>query len=227
MDTSLLKRGLHSALVAAGLVVATGSLALAAPPAAAPGAKPKEALSDDTPKMGLQFGLNFSDASTTPDLATDTRTGLIVGGNLEFHITEILFLQPEVNYVQKGASNTSFGTETTVKYDYMTFPLLAKAKFDAGKTKPYFIAGPNLGIKVNSEVETIRGSRSSRFTTDAETVDFAFDFGGGVEHWFSSKYALFLSVRYSYGFTNVVRNSPISAWHNTGVQLFGGVEFDL
>ena len=180
---------------------------------------------DTEVNAGLQLGLNIANANTTPSLATDPRIGLMIGGNVEVRLSQYLFIRPEMMYVQKGASLSATGIDTTLKFDYLEFPLLLKARFGSEEFRPVLFAGPNFGFRVNSSLDTKIGAATpSSFTTNAESMDIAIDFGGGAEYWFRKNTAAMLTMRYSVGLTNVI-NLAGQTWRSTGLQIVSGVEF--
>ncbi len=180
---------------------------------------------DSEINAGLQLGLNIANANTSPTLSTDPRVGLMVGGNIEVRLSQFLFIRPEMMYVQKGASMSATGIDTTLKFDYLEFPLLLKARFGAEAFRPVLFAGPSFAFRVNSSMDTKIGSAApASFTTNAESVDIAIDFGGGAEYWFQKSTAAFLTMRYSLGLTNVL-NLAGQTWRSTGLQLIAGFEF--
>ncbi|MEW6057389.1 MAG: porin family protein [Bdellovibrionota bacterium] len=175
--------------------------------------------------LGLHGGISLSDASVEPELSTDYRAGAVAGVFSELKIAgEVLYLQGEFNYVQKGAEQTVLRTESKIKLDYIEIPLLLKAKYEKMDFKPFILAGPALGFNVNASGESTIGR--TQFTSDLTTVDaidFGLLFGIGAEYHFSSQWAGLLTARYSLGLVDVVETA--TTWKNHGLQTLAGVMF--
>lgn len=182
--------------------------------------------------LGLRAGLNFANASTEGvSLSTSTRTGLVLGGLLEIGLSDAIFIQPEIFYIQKGAEFTISGggqsATVTWKFDYIEMSALLKAKFGSTEFKPYIFGGPNIGINVVAEAEGKSGTQSQ--TVDLknliESTDFAFDIGVGGEYSMNEETSLVGDIRYSLGLSDIDKSE--SSWKSTGVQIILGVKFSL
>jgi opacity protein-like surface antigen len=182
--------------------------------------------------IGAQGGVNFGNADITPDLSTTTRTGFMVGAVVEFEITEMFSIQPEVLYVQKGAkfemNVSSMDVKATFKFDYIEIPVLFKATFGSSGFRPFVFAGPNVGFNMVSELEgEIMGQTATQdMSEDTESIDFALDFGGGGEFALNESTTLFGSVRYSLGLTDIIKAEDATAKSN-GIQVMVGIKWGL
>lgn len=134
---------------------------------------PQSALAQSPVDFGIRGGVNsanFSDVDGDPD----SRTGLIIGGYLNFGLPLLPFsLQPEATYSQKGAE---FGS-TTIKLDYIEVPILAKFSFAPGPASPHIYAGPYVGFVLNSEAEDSGVS----IEVDNAQTDFGGIIGAGLD----------------------------------------------
>ena len=191
------------------------------------------ALAQATASFGFQAGLNFANASTSPaSISTSSRTGVMVGAQIEIGLSNILSIQTELFYIQKGAefNISSGGTSTTAtwKFDYVEVPVLLKARFGSAKFKPFIFAGPNFGVTTKAEGEVKVGSESQTvdLKDQIESSDITLDFGAGVEYQVSSTTTLIGSIRYSLGLNDIDKDNTAS-WKSTGVQLVVGAKFSL
>jgi hypothetical protein len=191
------------------------------------------ALAQPAVSFGFQGGLNFADASTSPNYESiSSRTGAMFGAQFEVALSDFLSIQPELFDIQKGAvfSGTTEGASgrSTWKIDYAELVILLKAKFGSTQFKPFVFAGPNIGIKTNAEAVVELGTLSE--TTDLkdkiESTDIALDFGIGGEYQMDSTAALVGSIRYSHGFSDINKDNTAS-WKSYGVQVVVGVKFSL
>jgi hypothetical protein len=184
---------------------------------------------------GAQLGLNINNYSSSPEVSSSSRGGLIIGALLELGFNEYVFIQPEMRYTQKGFEYRSgAGSEQVLieaTANYIEIPVLFKFKLFADSfVRPYFVLGPNIGFKASDTVdvtlnngqnsETRRGTLNLKYTT----LDFAMDIGGGVEWYVNADLSLFVQGRYSYGLIDVAESSTMS-WKSRGIQFSGGALF--
>ena len=163
--------------------------------------------------LGLKGGPNFATASLDPESefldpgdSKSSVTRFVVGGAVQIGFPGPVSIQAEPMYTQKGFKIEGQGFEAKVKVDYITIPVLVKAKFGTSSVKPYLFAGPNIGIQLSSEVVAEGGGQSQ--TTDIDSItsstDFAIDFGGGAEFEVAPMVSITADARYSLGLSNIV-----------------------
>lgn len=123
-----------------------------------------DALAQSRLSLGFQAGLNYANASTSPNFGTiSTRPGLMVGVHLEISLSDVFSIQPELLEIQKGAE-TSVEAESgpaTVNWnlEYVELPVLVKVKLGMNHLRALFgFAGPNGGIKTQAESEVTLGT---------------------------------------------------------------------
>lgn len=174
--------------------------------------------------VGLQAGLNISNATTTPATDSSNRTGFKVGVFVEAPVMPgFFYVQPELNFLQKGATNTHFGTMATSKLNYLELPLLAKLKFNVSSIKPFVLAGPSVAYALSGNVEgpglTVGKERFSN-------LDLSFGLGGGVNLPLGNgprAPEAFVAGRYVFALMNV--DSSSNVWKSYGLQMTGGIQF--
>lgn len=192
-----------------------------------------QASAQSTLSLGFQAGLNYADASTSPNFGEiSTRMGLMVGGYLEISLSDVFSIQPELFEIQKGAES-SVQTESGPsivkwKFEYAELPILVKVKLGLNQVRAFVFAGPNIGIKTQAESEVTLGTQSqtSDIRDQIKSTEISFDFGIGGEYRIDSTVALIASIRYSHGLTDINRDTMVS-WRSYGIQVVLGAEFSL
>ena len=122
----------------------------------------------------------------------------------EAPLSERFSVQPEVFYSGQGFDLDDIDAEFQV--DYIQVPLLAKVYLAEGFN---LHAGPQVGFKVNEELDFQPTEDAGDFDTD-QINDIDFQLTGGAEYKFENGF--FLQARYSYGLSEVVEDTDI---HNS------------
>ena len=154
------------------------------------------------------------------------RAALRAGGFVRVGLTDWLAVQPELQYVQKGATldatirSTDPQTDEveplaevdqTARLNYLQLPVLARLRVPGlGSFQPSVVVGPSFGVTLESETETDVDSRVDGLEDDHVTVDtdtpkteWGAVVGGAVAYQLSSGQAVTLDVRYNAGVTDV------------------------
>lgn len=189
---------------------------------------------------GLALGVNFANARVTnPNFTAQSNEGLIFGGSVELGINDYLYIQPEVNYVEKGFEfvSTVGNTVYTQKYNYnyLSIPVLAKAKFDTGKFKPLLVAGPEISFLVNANYSEATQNPITQRTLDiyssTKSLELGLVIGAGGEYSIDDKLTATGSIRYDHGLTNINNSVPGTSYRSevrtNGVQLLVGMNYKL
>ncbi|MCL5021722.1 MAG: PorT family protein [Bacteroidetes bacterium] len=173
-------------------------------------------------KIGVTGGWNIS--SLNGISKTSTRSGLIIGGFVEYDLAPGLALQPEVLFSMKGGSTTSqppLLTQTgTVpsKYDltlnYVEVPVLLKLTVFSIPILPADIdlfAGPDFAFNVASkEKNTFAGlSTTINESKDTRPFDFNITVGGGP-NLNLGLLTLGVEARYTFATSPVFKNQTVS-----------------
>jgi hypothetical protein len=166
--------------------------------------------------LGLKGGVNVSTLSiedpARPDLAVESRTGLVLGAFLECGGESWFALQGEVNYSQNGANVKDGGSAAEFELDYIRVPVLVMARLgpEDGTLYPLVYAGPQLGFEVRCSARSISSdatesdcdSEELDYPIDTRNVEFGLVFGGGVEYLLGG-FKMELGARYNLGLTNM------------------------
>ena len=181
-------------------------------------------------KLGLQIGPNFASGSYSSDYFKNTevtgKTGLLAGFLVEFKLSDMFYLQPEINYLQKGvelsplysvyssiSSGEVPGSKGDFTLDFVEIPINIIAKFGKDQLKPFLFFGPSFSVKTTAE-------KTEKYSTGdigpysikdyVEGTDVAINLGGGVEYAVSPKLDVFAMLRYSIGVTDIFKDESFS-----------------
>lgn len=179
--------------------------------------------------LGIEGGLNLANVSITPSQTSNSRTGLIVGGILDVGISSNIGIQGGLRYIMKGFQVTNAGVTFTDKLNYIEVPALLKVKFPLTEVKPYLVGGPVLGIRVSASEEQSNGTQTADVDASSayESIDFGLLFGGGLDFKVAAKTDLFIQGGYSFGLSNIWKQTTTVTVKNYGIQFTGGVKFRL
>lgn len=178
-------------------------------------------------RLGLQSGLNIANQSWPSSLSSSSRLGISAAAIIEYRISSLMYLQGEARYIQKGSEiggqviTDETGPEpigegtSHFNFNNLEFPVLLKVIFNSGKIKPYFLLGPNLAINISSKTTfTTRifetGETNEVFSADiddADSIELAFEIGGGGELQLSNNVSIGVTIRYLKGLNTVWRDS--------------------
>lgn len=182
-------------------------------------------------KPGVRAGVNsmILSGDDTDDL--DRRTGFMVGGFALVDFAGPFALQPELMYVQKGATQEeSIGGTTitgTTKLDYIEIPVLAKVQLPVqGGFSPHLFAGPTLGFTVTAEAKTEGGGESETedLSDEASETDVGLALGGGLDVNLAAG-TLMIDVRYGLGLSNIDDTEGDQSVNNQGYMITVGFAF--
>jgi len=181
-------------------------------------------------RLGFKTGTIFANVTTTPSYTTNTRTGLIIGGVAEIKVADIFYIQPELEYIMKGAEITSGGVSNTWKVNYLQIPVYLKLKFplQGAQFKPFVLAGPTFGINMSATVDWSNGGQSGSedIKSNTESLDMGLDFGAGAEYTIAPKISMYSAIFYGFGLSNISKYNNFTV-KNNGFKINVGVLFDL
>lgn len=186
-------------------------------------------------KFGLKVGVNFANLTNTDDAVTGVsiRTGINIGGYLNYKFANKFAFQPELLYSTQGniqnGSSQGISIKATYMLDYITVPLMLKY-YTSKKFNVEF--GPQLAFIVSKKIKAEGNGQSFTYDFDdffaanninakTNTFDLSLNFGLGCELNsginFSGRYSLGMikvfkgaDVVDSYGNDQVIKNSVFS-----------------
>jgi hypothetical protein len=181
---------------------------------------------------------------------TKSKLGLILGVGLNFQVSELLSVQPELQFVQKGFRvDESFSFdgmtekyEASISMNYIEIPVLVKTTFGSDNFKFFLNAGPSIGIGLGGKskidysysdgVSNFSGSSTGKVKfgdePDSNEEDLYFDnrmdlglqLGGG----FLIAKKVMVDIRYGLGLSNLVEDEGSK---NRVIQFTVGVPFPM
>ena len=134
------------------------------------------------PRLGITFSSSsFEPISYSEKNSESLKLGFTGGIGYEIWLSDLLSVQPEINFIQKGQKREDvsypdgyeYKTNTEYKYNYLEVPVLVKAKF-GGQTKFYVSAGPSVGIGLGgkyTQTSTFGGLPESDLKGDVKFKD--------------------------------------------------------
>jgi opacity protein-like surface antigen len=188
-------------------------------------------------KLGFQLGPNFTNSSgfrVDALYEIESKTYLFGGILAEFKISDMFYIQPEINFLPKGVTYKNKTGPYISSYmeftlNYYEIPINILAKFNMDKFTPFLFAGPSLSFL--SETNAIDDSGNEYDISEFyKKFDFSINFGGGVELSLSKSIDIFLMARYSLGLTNIVNkefSSELGKINTQGTALAVGLKFSI
>ncbi len=163
---------------------------------------------------GLKAGLQLANLSGSgvdsifgAGVSKSMKIGFGGGAFLTYGFSPMFAIQPEIMYVMKGAKFSEGGATAKVKTDYLQVPVLLKLSPQTqGKIKPYFFAGPFVGILLSAKA-TDGGSVDIK--DNLKSTEFGVSFGAGVG-FPMTKGAITVDGRYDLGLSKVAKSDKVS-----------------
>ncbi len=178
--------------------------------------------------VGVIGGVNFADLTEVDE--TSMNSGFQGGGFVGADFSEGVGGRVEILYTQKGTArnvNPEFGgQDSTVKLDYVDFPVLLVGHLRRSPTSALSaFGGPSIGINLSGEDESEDGTIVD---LDIEPVEVALVVGFDFEH-IRESLTVFLDARVSIGLTGVLENaaSEYDGVKNIGLGILLGLKFPL
>lgn len=161
----------------------------------------------DNLSAGAKLGYNMSWNTCSNSLAP--KSGIVVGAYGEYDLTDLcygLYGRAELLYNHIGYKGHFDDTRYKVKFNYISIPLLAQAKFYHKTISA--MAGPQIGFNLGGRERWIypNGDKES---TSWYKVDNVFDLSLVVGASCRILYNVDLDVRYAVGLLNVYHHSDI------------------
>lgn len=167
------------------------------------------ALAQQSMQFGARAGVSYATTRTNADIDYGSTAGFVVGAFARMGLSENLFVQPELLFVQKGSSYTfsGFGQEIegTQKLNYLELPVLVRYQIPTGASvTPAVFAGPAVAYKIS---ESINAGEESQDSDDAKSFDVGVVVGGGVDIHAFDFGTLTADLRYTLGLMNIAKEA--------------------
>jgi hypothetical protein len=167
--------------------------------------------------FGVMAGLQYAKLSQDPEpneVELKYKAGLLAGAFLGIPITDVVSIEPQVLFSQKGAKVEGTGNnsdlEGSIRINYIEVPVLLKLWFPGynSQVTPFLFAGPAVGFKVSCKAEgvilAVTGDRDCEEVEviSVKSTDFSGTVGGGIKFRAGNQLVI-LDARYTHGFTNI------------------------
>jgi hypothetical protein len=179
---------------------------------------------------GALGGINLADLTDVDE--TTTKIGFSGGGFVGADINETVSGRVEILYTQKGTErreNPEFGgDDTTVKLDYVEFPILLVLDLNNSPTSEFsVIGGPSFGYNLSAEESTEDGSVAN-YDDAIEKFEASLVLGAEFEH-IGQSLSWFLDTRITIGLTGILADaaSAYDGVKNIGFGVLLGVKFPM
>lgn len=179
-------------------------------------------------KLGAVAANQTWDYTSFPDFKTDNRWGFTAEGFVELFDLPFLTAVVELQYTQKGMSESipvttesqpdGTGELLTLhpRVDYLSIPVLAKLRLSGPVITPYVIVGPRFDFLLSK-----RGEGYDLVIDKFKGSDFGATLGIGVEADLLSPISLLTEVRYNPSFTNAYQNQSLTVTNRSFDFLVG------
>ena len=184
-------------------------------------------------RVGVIGGYNMASFWGDDADDADSRSGFDIGGLVQIPMGDMITIQPEVHYSQRGASfeEEVLGETFEVEYalDYIHVPILFKAGLPLAEGFDFdFQFGPSLGFNMGCDLEPEEGD-----SVECEDAGFdvkGFDYGiiaGGSFAWAAGPGDVLVDVRYDLGLTSIIDEEDADDIKNSALQFLVGYAFPL
>jgi hypothetical protein len=187
--------------------------------------------------IGLKGGLNIANltgsdllqGNNIADETKNSRLGVIIGVFVAFNISDMLAIQPEFLYTQKGgkyegtlAEQAGEAFTSEIKLDYLEIPILLKASFlpNAAVIQPNLYFGPAFALKLKATTETDQGEGEIYSDNNipeggnVKSNDYGLVFGGGLDFNLKGP-EIGIEARYTLGLTDWTAAQPVDMKNGT------------
>jgi|WetSurMetagenome_2_1015567.scaffolds.fasta_scaffold27917_3 hypothetical protein len=172
--------------------------------------------------VGPKVGLNFATIGGDGSSQLSTTTKFLFGGFLDYNIVKDFDLQGELLYNTTGASYTGGNLSAS----YLEIVTLAKYNIPVDKSvKIFFVAGPQLGIKLSANNHTDANGTDTDISSVVSGTDFDIVIGSGVAFKVGTG-SFIADLRYNIGLSNI-NKSGVASNTNQVFSLAVGYAFSL
>lgn len=153
-------------------------------------------------KIGGELSIDFMGFSESETFDSGTGMGFHGGIFMEKPLNEYLSIQPEVNFIQKGGSESDNDelvdfSDEDVTLSYIDVPLLLKINIPLdGGISPFITAGGYVGYLLDAKVDF--GGEQEDISDEVKDISYGLLFGVGANFG-----KFFVEARYDYGLSNI------------------------
>lgn len=170
------------------------------------------------PHVGVQAGVGVTNFNAPSGITADNIAGFAAGVVVEVPMDDMISIQPELNFMQRGANLAGNGaTNVTSRVNSLELPIFLKLGFGKAIRVSGF-AGPNFSFALSSSLDVNAGGSMGSLTFSQNAVDFGAALGGGIDVG-----PFFGNIRYMLGLVNV--NNSGATWNSRGFLAMVGLKF--
>ena len=182
-------------------------------------------------RVGIIGGANMASFWGDDAEGADSRMGFDVGGLIQLPMGDMITIQPEVHYSQRGATTEEVFLGETIEVetalDYIHVPILFRAGVPLAEGFDVdFQFGPSLAFLMSCSVSADDGE-------DADCADDTvkgFDYGiiaGGSFSWAAGPGDVLFDIRYDLGLTAIGDQDNAPDVKNSALQFLIGYAFPM
>ncbi len=184
--------------------------------------------------VGVEAGLNIADVSASAGTFTvspDSRSGFWGGGFVDFGVTPIFSVRPEILYSAKGFKVSEVGGESRLRLSYIEIPLLFEARIPVQNSpvRPVVFVGPAISFESTCEAQVGTGTsvavdcKDPSIDIQTKSTDWGLVFGGEIGYR-TGRVIPFVGGRYNLGLSNIDdTDTPDVSVKNRALTFYGGV----
>ena len=193
-------------------------------------------LQAQTITTGVKVGIDFSSLPNVgvvidqivkqPSTETSSKVGGLFGGFVTVPFWNRLAVQPELQFVMKGAklNEAASGGMVTASIRYLEFPVLLRYTVPVGEHTGYVLVGPTFGVKAGTSAKLEGPSQTADVNIDTaiRTFDAGLAFAGGLDY---QRY--FVELRYTQGLNDVAAElfPHTESVKNRNIAIAAGIRF--
>ena len=187
--------------------------------------------------IGVRGG--FTSATVTGDDLTDTsrRSGITIGGSVGLGLGGWFSLDVGAAYTQKGVDWIDGGTDLSIDFGYLEFPVLARFTVPTvGSMTSHVSIGPVFALEAGCEVEGTQVELSITVDCDDPLLDGDLDtnsfdvgalVGAGVSIGVGNQTRLSIDAMYNFGLRSIDAGEAIDRNRNRAFMVTWGLSFTI
>ena len=177
---------------------------------------------------GIKGGYNLATFSGTDSKGSQYKSGFAAGGFLNFGLSDLFSVQPELLYSQKGASIDNFQGNGTTTFKstlgYLDVPIMLRINAGENGKGLFFEAGPQGSFVIHNRDFTQTGNTSTQTTDNTSTDDLnkvVIGYVAGLGYQLTS--GLTLGIRYTGDASQVYKDGASKNYITSATKGLNGV----
>ncbi|UCF06476.1 MAG: PorT family protein [bacterium] len=161
-------------------------------------------------KGGLSLAKGYGDDSAMGTVDASFRMAGIFGAFMNYEISEMFAIQPEVLYAMKGNKWEEGDAKIIFQMDYVDIALLGKVLIPMeGMVKPNIYVGPYVAFNIKEDYKAVAGDEEETgsieegFGVTTKGTDFGLVVGAGADFAVGEVGSIIIDIRFEMGFVNL------------------------